>query len=125
MEDNRRGPGGEGFPPEEQGNTGNDILNLLGERTKTPGEAFVLLQQLSIFIWDQYKIDWKDHEGHKVADTRKQRYLDFVSELIDSIKHAEPPMPEEASDVQPVTKPEAKPKTRSNNKPKDKPDTGK
>jgi hypothetical protein len=123
VEENRRGPGGEGFPAEEQGNTGNDILNLLGERTKTPGEAFVLLQQLTIFIWDQYKIDWKDHEGHKVADTRKQRYLDFASELIDSIKTSEPSMPEAGPESEPAPKSETKPTTKAKPRSKAKPDS--
>jgi len=63
---------------------------------KNPGEAFVILQQLSIFIWDQYKIDWSDRGGHKVADSRKQRYIDFISELIDSKMAADTP-PEDAS----------------------------
>ena len=100
VEQNTMGPGEEGHSQEGPGNLGNDILNLLGEHTKNPGEAFVLLQQLSIFIWDQYKIDWKDHEGHKVSEDRKQRYLDFVSEMIDSIKPGEPPMmePEKAQE---------------------------
>jgi hypothetical protein len=65
---------------------GDEILNLLTERTQNPGEAFVLLQQLCIFVWDQYQIDWKDKEGQKVADTRKQRYLDYVSDLIEALK---------------------------------------
>jgi hypothetical protein len=65
---------------------GDEILKLLNERTENPGEAFVLLQQLGIFVWDQYQIDWKDKEGLKVAATRKQRYMDFVSDLIDTLK---------------------------------------
>jgi hypothetical protein len=65
---------------------GDEILKLLNERTQNPGEAFVLLQQLGIFVWDQYQIDWKDKEGVKVADTRKQRYMDFVSDLIDTLQ---------------------------------------
>ncbi len=94
MEEQRREPSREANPAEEQGNLGNDILNLLGERTKNPGEAFVLLQQLAIFVWEQYKVDWKDQKDHKVADTRKQRYLDFVSEMIDGIKTRETPTEE-------------------------------
>jgi len=75
--------------PEGNGNLGNEILEMLGQRTKNPGEAFVLLQQLSVFLWAQYKIDWGNSQGHKVADTPKQRYLDFLSGLIDQIP-AEP-----------------------------------
>jgi hypothetical protein len=67
----------------ESKNLGDEILNLLSSRTKNPSEAFILLQQLSIFLWDQYKIDWHDQEYDKVAPTRKQRYLDFVSGLVD------------------------------------------
>jgi hypothetical protein len=65
---------------------GDEILNLLTQRTQNPGEAFVLLQQLCIFVWDQYQIDWKDKEDQKVADNRKQRYLDYVSDLIEALK---------------------------------------
>jgi hypothetical protein len=65
-------------------NLGDDILNMISQRTENPGEAFVLLQQLSIFLWEQYKIDWNEHEGVKVADSRKQRYLDYISQLIDA-----------------------------------------
>jgi hypothetical protein len=64
---------------------GNEILNLVGQRTHNPSEAFVLLQQLAIYLWDQYQIDWKDQPNHKMADTRKQRYLDFLSDLIESL----------------------------------------
>jgi hypothetical protein len=78
--------------PEVQGqgsqptNLGDEILNMLGERCQNPGEAFVILQQLCIYVWDQYKIDWSVSEGHSVADTRKQRYLDYVTQLIDTLK---------------------------------------
>jgi hypothetical protein len=64
---------------------GDEILRLLNQRTANPGEAFVLLQQLCIFVWDQYQIDWKDKEDLKVADNRKQRYMDYVSDLIDTL----------------------------------------
>ena len=72
--------------PSKTMSLGDEILKLLNEQTENPGQAFVLLHQLSIFIWDQYQIDWKDKEGQKVADTREQRYLDFVSDLIDTLK---------------------------------------
>jgi hypothetical protein len=79
--------------PEGKTNLGDEILEMLGQRTKNPGEAFVLLQQLSVFLWAQYKIDWSDVQGHKVADTRKQRYLDFLSGLIDQTPTDAPPPP--------------------------------
>jgi hypothetical protein len=69
---------------EDKSQLGDDILKLLGERTPNPSEAFVLLQQLSIFLWDQYNIDWHDQAGQMVAGTRKQRYLDYVSSLVDN-----------------------------------------
>jgi len=62
---------------------GDDIMKMLNERTRDPGEAFVLLQKLSIFIWDQYKVDWSEHPGHPVSPDRKQRCLDFIGQLID------------------------------------------
>jgi hypothetical protein len=78
--------------PEEQvqngqpASLGDEILNILGERCKNPGEAFVILQQLCIYVWDQYKIDWSVAEGGATASSRKQRYLDYVSQLIDTLK---------------------------------------
>jgi hypothetical protein len=81
------GPTPEGAPGEQPANLGDEILNLLGERCKNPGEAFVLLQQLSIFVWDQYKIDWSNAEEHQVATSRKQRFMDYVDQLIETLKH--------------------------------------
>jgi hypothetical protein len=72
------------LPEKDPANLGDDVLNMISQRTENPGEAFVLLQQLSIFLWEQYKIDWNEHEGVKVADSRKQRYLDYISQLIDA-----------------------------------------
>jgi hypothetical protein len=76
--------------PEQQAeqpmSLGDEILKLLNERTKNPGEAFVLLQQLSIFVWDQYQVDWQDKGDIKVASTRKQRYIDYVGDLVDTLK---------------------------------------
>lgn len=69
-----------------QMSVGDEILKLLNERTNNPGEAFVLLQQLGIYVWDQYKIDWTEKEGQTVSGSRKQRYMDFVSDLIDTLK---------------------------------------
>ena len=63
----------------------DEILDMLSERTENPSDAFVLLQQLTIYLWETYKIDWEDKPGSKVADTRKQRYLDFVSGLVDTM----------------------------------------
>jgi hypothetical protein len=67
-------------------NLGDEILNILGERCENPGEAFVILQQLCIYVWDQYKIDWSVTEGQSVASSRKLRYLNYVTQLIDTLK---------------------------------------
>jgi hypothetical protein len=72
-------------PASQKMNLGDEILKLLGERTQNPSEAFILLQQLCVFLWAQYKIDWHDQEGFKVAEDRKQRYLDFLSSMIDTM----------------------------------------
>lgn len=78
-------PTGENPATNDLGALGDDLMKLLHERTANPSEAFVMLQQMCIFLWDQYKIDWKDHPDCKVADSRKQRYLDFVSGMVDNI----------------------------------------
>ena len=65
---------------------GDQVLDLLSANTKNPSEAFVLLQQLSVFLWAQYKIDWNAHGQLQVADTKKQRYLEFLSGLIDQME---------------------------------------
>jgi hypothetical protein len=77
----------------EQGNSnlGDEILSMISQRTENPGEAFVLLQQLSIFIWAQYKIDWSENQGANVAEGRKQRYLDYMSQLIDAFESNQSP----------------------------------
>ena len=67
-------------------NISDDILELLQKNTKNPGEAFVLLQQLTFYVWDQFKIDWTNSEGREVAPTRKQRYLDYAGALIDNLR---------------------------------------
>jgi len=69
----------------ERADMGNKILDLLGEHTKNPSEAFVLLHQLSLYLWDQYKLDWKSTAEHKVADSRKQRYIDFVADMVNCL----------------------------------------
>jgi hypothetical protein len=78
------------LPENDQSNLGDEILTLISQRTSHPGEALVLLQQLSIFVWDQYKVDWNEHDVIKVADSRKQRYLDYISQLIDACVSNEP-----------------------------------
>jgi hypothetical protein len=76
----------EANPKASSDNLGDEILNILGENCKDPGQAFVLLQQLTIYVWDQYKIDWRSSDDHQVAPSRKQRYLDYAAQLIDALK---------------------------------------
>jgi hypothetical protein len=68
--------------PGSPDNLANEIMDLVSQKCKNPGEAFVLLQQLTVFVWDQYKIDWNQNTS---ATTRKSRYLDYVSELLDTL----------------------------------------
>jgi hypothetical protein len=89
LEENEMKPA-EASSPENSQSLGDDILKMLGERTQNPGEAFVLLQQLSIFIWDQYKVDWNEREGVPAAGGRKQRCLNYISQLMDAFKSDEP-----------------------------------
>ncbi len=84
MVEKKMGPAGEG-PGDRKISLGDEILKLLGERTQNPSEAFILLQQICVFLWAQYKIDWHDQEGFKVSEDRKQRYLDFISSMIDNM----------------------------------------
>jgi hypothetical protein len=65
---------------------GDEILEILEKKCENPGQAFVILQQLSIFVWDQYKIDWSQAEGQAPQTTRKQRYLDYVMNLVDTLQ---------------------------------------
>ena len=90
MTESKKGIPAKAVPGDASVNLGNDILNLLGTRTSNPSEAFILLQQLSIYLWDQYQIDWKDQPELKMAPTRKQRYLDFMSNLIESLLASKP-----------------------------------
>ena len=92
MANKKSQPEKEGVPPAEgSANLGDEILKLLYQRTKNPSEAFMLIQQISIYLWDQYQIDWKDQPNYKATETRKQRYMDFVSDLVDVIlQHKEP-----------------------------------
>jgi hypothetical protein len=82
--ENNMGPAAQD-PAEEKISLGDEVLKLLGERTKNPSEAFVLLQQICVFLWAQYKIDWHGQESFQVAESRKQRYLDFISAMIDNM----------------------------------------
>jgi hypothetical protein len=68
-------------------NLANEILNTLSQKCENPGQAFVLLQQLTIFVWDQYKIDWNQKAETDTASTRKSRYLDYLSELLDTLNN--------------------------------------
>ncbi len=86
MKENESRAPEEHFQTSQPASLGDEILNILGERCKNPGEAFVILQQLCIYVWDQYKIDWSVAEGYQVAATRKQRYLDYVTQMIDTLK---------------------------------------
>ena len=74
------------IPKMEIRSISDDILKLLQDNTKNPGEALMILQQLSIYLWDQYNIDWSNSQGQTVAETRKQRYLDWVSEMLEKLK---------------------------------------
>ena len=71
--------------PEDKEKLSEEIMELLSKRTANPSEAFVMMQQMCVLLWEQYKIDWKNQTDHNFADSRKQRYLDFVSSLIDNL----------------------------------------
>jgi hypothetical protein len=60
----------------------NQILEMLRTRTESPVQAFTILQQLSVFLWTRYDIDWKNDGEKVVADTPEDRYLDYMKELI-------------------------------------------
>jgi hypothetical protein len=90
--ENKKEPVPAGQPPVDQTssaaktqNLGEEIMKMLYERTANPSEAFILVQQMAVMLWEQYQIDWKDQPDSPVAPSRKQRYLDFVSALIDSL----------------------------------------
>ena len=70
----------------QPGSLADEIMEVLTKKCSNPGEAFVLLQQLTVFVWDQYKIDWNQKEGKDVASTRKARYMDYVSDLLDNLR---------------------------------------
>jgi hypothetical protein len=74
-----------GQNPVQPESLADEILNTVSQKCENPGQAFVLLQQLSIFVWDQYKIDWNQAAEKKSLPTRKSRYLDYLSELLDTL----------------------------------------
>jgi hypothetical protein len=76
---------GKEIPPRKPEDLGNEILDLMALRTANPSEAFMLLQQLSIYLWDTYKIDWEAKENSPVAPDRKMRYLSFVAGLVEHL----------------------------------------
>jgi hypothetical protein len=82
-------PGGGDPEHEKRIKAGNDILAILESQTKSPGEALLLIQQLTIFIWNHYQLDWQGTPDSPLAANRKQRYLDFISQLIDSTGYQE------------------------------------
>jgi len=73
-------------PANDREKLGEEIMKMLYERTANPSEAFVMLQQMCVMLWEQYKIDWKEQADSRVSESRKQRYLDFISALIDSLQ---------------------------------------
>ncbi len=89
MEEPKINMTGNNVPEGGPSDLGNDILKLLGERTKNPGEAYVLLQQLSIFVWHQYKVDWTQYADANMAGNRKQRCMNYISQLIDAYTREE------------------------------------
>lgn len=86
MEKKPEGAPAEGSPEGQTPTLGDEILEMLGERCKNPGEAFVLLQQLSIFVWDQYKVDWTNAADHQASASRKQRFMDYIVSMIESLE---------------------------------------
>jgi hypothetical protein len=80
---------GKEAPKRQPEDLGNEILDLLALRTENPSEAFVLLQQLAIYLWDTYKIDWESKDNSPVHPERKMRYLGFIAGLVDNL--TEPP----------------------------------
>jgi hypothetical protein len=63
---------------------GGEILQMIEKEISSPSEAMMLLQQITLYVWNQYKIDWQGTPDSPVSETRKQRFLDFVSELINA-----------------------------------------
>jgi hypothetical protein len=89
---------GKEFTPPQPQDLGNEILQLCTMRTDNPSDAFVLLQQLCVYLWDTYKIDWEAKDNSPVAPDRKLRYLSFVNGLIDKLTETAP-----VGSVQPET----------------------
>ena len=88
-EEEQKAKGGES-EHEKRIQVGNQILSLLEGQTSSPSEALMLMQQLTIFIWNHYQLDWKGVPDYPVAETRKQRFLDFISALVDNTGYQEP-----------------------------------
>jgi hypothetical protein len=82
---------GREIPPTKPEDLGNEILELMALRTANPSDAFVLLQQLSIYLWDTYKIDWEAKDNSPVLGDRKMRYLSFVAGLVDRLTENQMP----------------------------------
>jgi hypothetical protein len=80
---------GKEAPERKPEDLGNEILDLMALRTANPSEAFVLLQQLCIYLWDTYKIDWEGKDNSPVHPDRKMRYLSFVAGLVDNLTKKE------------------------------------
>lgn len=96
---------GKEIPARKPEDLGNEILDLLALRTENPSEAFVLLQQLSIYLWDTYKIDWEAKENSPVAPDRKMRYLSFVAGLVDHLTEPEQTPQDQPADGSAPTSP--------------------
>lgn len=80
---------GKEIPARKPDDLGKDILQMLEMRTANPSDAFVLLQQMCIYLWDTYKIDWEGTPNAPVHPDRKMRYLSFVSGLVDKLTEPE------------------------------------
>ena len=91
---------GKEIPATKPEDLGNEILDLLAIRTANPSDAFVLMQQLSIYLWDTYKIDWEAKDNSPVAGDRKLRYLSFVAGLVERLTETEKPMVEQTNPEQ-------------------------
>ena len=100
-----KGPEAQGkeAPSRKPEDLGNELLDLLTLRTENPSEAFVLLQQLSIYLWDTYKIDWSAKDNQPVHPDRKMRYLSFVSGMVDQLTQPEESVQTQPPQTQPPT----------------------
>ena len=69
---------------EKRINVGGEILKIVEKEIKSPSDAMILLQEITIYLWNQYQIDWQGTPDFPVAEDRKQRFLDFVGALVDN-----------------------------------------